>query len=77
MYLLKFNNRNIKARCEICPMLTIKTPEQRKWLCSGFFIVNFEHILPLVLLFLLLTLKMHLPAGNTRIWSKHLENSCK
>ena len=44
IYLFKVNNRNTKARCEICSKLTIKTPERRHWRCSGFFIVNFEHI---------------------------------
>ena len=29
IYLLKVNNRNIRARCEICSKLAIKTPEQR------------------------------------------------
>ena len=28
-YLLKVNNRNTRARCEICSKLTIKTPERR------------------------------------------------
>ena len=42
--------------CEICSKLTIKTPEQRQWRRSGVFIVNFEHISHLVLVFLLLTL---------------------
>ena len=36
--------------------LTIKTPERRHWRHSGVFIVNFEHISHLVLVFLLLTL---------------------
>ena len=27
IYLLKVNNKNTKARCEICSKLTIKTPE--------------------------------------------------
>ena len=27
IYLLKVNNRNIRARCEICSKLTIKIPE--------------------------------------------------
>ena len=27
-YLLKVNNRNTRTRCEICPKLTIKTPER-------------------------------------------------
>ena len=42
-YLFKVNNRNAR-KSEICLELTIKTPEQRHWLCSGVFIVNFEHI---------------------------------
>ena len=33
-----------------------KVPEQRQWRSSDIFIVNFEHISHLVLLFLLLTL---------------------
>ena len=28
-YMFKVNNRNIRARCEICSKLTIKTPERR------------------------------------------------
>ena len=49
----KVNNRNTRTRREICSKLTIKIPEQRR---SGIFIVNFEHISYLVLVFLLLTL---------------------
>ena len=54
IYLFKVNNRNTRTRCEICSKLTIKTPERR----SGVFIVNFENISHLVLVFLLLTLNM-------------------
>ena len=54
--MLKVNNKNIRTRCKICSKLTIKTPEQRQWRRSGVFIVNFEHILHLALVFLLLTL---------------------
>ena len=50
-YLLKVNNRNTRTRCEIYSKLTIKTTERRH-------IVNFEYILHLVLVFLLLTLGM-------------------
>ena len=50
--MFKVNNRNTRARCEICSKLTIKTPERRQWSRSGIFIVNFEHILHLALLFL-------------------------
>ena len=56
IYLLKVNNRNNRARCEICSNLTIKAPERR--LRSGVFIVNLEHISHLVLVFVLLTLNM-------------------
>ena len=49
--MFKVNNRNTRTRCEICSKLTIKTPRR-----SGVFIVNFEHISHLVLVFLLLTL---------------------
>ena len=56
IYLFKVNNRNTRTRCEICSKLTINTPERRQWRRSGVFIVNFEHISHLVLVFLLLTL---------------------
>ena len=56
IYLLKVNNRNTRTRCEICSKLTINTPERRHCRRSGVFIVNFEHISHLVLVFLLLTL---------------------
>ena len=55
-YMFKANNRNTRARCEICSKLTIKTPERRQWLLSDVFVVNFEHISHLVLVILLLTL---------------------
>ena len=58
IYQLKVNNRNTRSRCEICSELTIKTPERDDWRRSGIFIVNFEHISHIVLVFLLLTLNM-------------------
>ena len=57
IYLLKDNNRNTRTSCEICSKLTIKAP-RRQWRRCGVFIVNFEHISQLVLVFLLLTLNM-------------------
>ena len=54
--MLRFNNRNTRARCKICSNLTIKIPEQRQCCRTGAFIVNFEHISHPVLVFLLLTL---------------------
>ena len=47
IYLFKVNNRNTRTRCEIC-----------QWSRSGVFIVTFENISHLVLVFLLLTLNM-------------------
>ena len=29
--LLKVNNRNTRAKCKICPKLSIKTPERRQY----------------------------------------------
>ena len=51
IYLLKVDNKNTRAGCEICSKLAIKTPERRRWRHSGVFIVNFEHISHLVLVF--------------------------
>ena len=58
IYLVKVNNKNIRARCEICSKLSIKTPEWGQWHRSGVFIVNFEHTSHHVLVFQLLTLNM-------------------
>ena len=54
--MFKANNRNTRTRCENCTKLTIKTPKRRQWRRSGVFIVNFEHISHLPIMFLLLTL---------------------
>ena len=64
IYLLKVNNRNTATRCELFSKLTIKTPERRHWRRTGIFIVDLKNNLHLVLLFLLLTLNMQLPAGQ-------------
>ena len=59
--LLKIHSRNIRTRCEVFSKLTIKTPPVTLvhiWHRSGVFIVNFEHISHLVLVFLLLNLNM-------------------
>ena len=49
-YHRKVNNINTRKRCQICSKLNIKP------LRSGTSAVNFEHILQIFLLFLLLTL---------------------
>ena len=53
--MFKVNNRNTRTWSKTCSKLTIKIRQRRR---SGIFIVNFEHILHLVLVFLLLTLNM-------------------
>ena len=62
-YMFKVNNRNTRTRCQIYSKFTIKTPERCQWHRSGVFIVNFEHISHLALVFLLLTLTISLQAG--------------
>ena len=57
IYLLKVNNKNFR-RSKTCSKLIIKTPERHQWCRSGIFIVNFEHIPHLVLVFLLWTINM-------------------
>ena len=52
IYVLTVNNRNTRTRFETCPKLTIKTPEQHHWRRYCVFIVNFEHISDLFLVFL-------------------------
>ena len=56
IYLFWVNKRKNRKRCEICSKLIIKTPDQRHWHRSGVFIIRFEQISHLSLLFLLLTL---------------------
>ena len=51
-----FNYRSTRKRCAICSTLTIKTLERRHQRRSCVFIVNFEYISHLFLVFLLLTL---------------------
>ena len=62
-HLIKVSNRNTRARCEIYSKLAIKTREQHHWCCSSVFIVNYEHISDLALVFLLLTLSRYMPIG--------------
>ena len=54
--MFKVYSRNTRTRCETCLKLTIKTQERRYCHRSGIFIVNFEDISHLALVFLLLIL---------------------
>ena len=55
IYLFKFNDRNIRKRCNIWSKLTLKTPDRCLWRRSRVFIVNCEHISHIFLVFLMLT----------------------
>ena len=63
IYLFKSNNRNSRKRCEVYSKLTIKTTERPYWCHSGVFIVNFEHISHLFLVFLFLTFSRKIFGG--------------
>ena len=54
--MFKVNNRNTRTRSEICSRLTMKTTGRCQWRRSDGFIVKFEQISHLILVFLLLTL---------------------
>ena len=54
--MFKVNTRNTRIRCEIFSKLTIKILEQRQLRRFAVFIVKFEHISYLILVFLLLIL---------------------
>ena len=62
IFLPKFNNRNTTYRWEMCSKLTIKTSEQRHWHHSVVFIVKFENISNLFVVFLL-TLNRQMSGG--------------
>ena len=64
LYLFKVSNGNTTTTCEICSKLTIKTPEWRYWRRFGIFIVNFEQISHIVVVFSLLTLNKQMSAGK-------------
>ena len=57
-YMLKVNNRNIRARYEIYSKARRKTTEEYYWRRSGALTVNFKHVLHFILLIWLLTLSM-------------------
>ena len=60
IYLFKINNLSARIKCEIYSKLTVKTPERRHWRRSVVYTVNFEHILHVFLVLLLLTLNKYM-----------------
>ena len=69
--LFKVGNRKSRKRCEIYSKLTIKTPKRRHWRRFGVFIVNFEHMSLLFLVFLLLTLNKEVLVGLFHQYQLH------
>ena len=63
-FLFNINNRSTKRRGEICSKFLIKIPEWRHWHGRDVFIVNFQHISHLFLVFLLFTLNKWMLAGK-------------
>ena len=63
IYLFKVSNGITKTMCEIHSRLRIKIPEWRQWRRSGVFIIDFDEILRIVLVFSLLSLKRSMLAG--------------
>ena len=61
IYLFNVNHQNTGTMCEICSKLSM-TPEQLHWRRSDFFIVNFEQISRIALVFSLLTLNKQISA---------------
>ena len=53
--MLKASDANTRKRCAICSNLTIKTSGQHHGRHSGAFIINFEYISHLLLVFVLWT----------------------
>ena len=64
------SNLTIETLEQVYSKLTIKTPGRRHWSRSGVFIVNFEHISHIVLVFLLSTLSRLMLTGMACTCSK-------
>ena len=68
-YMLKVNNRNIRARYEIYSKARRKTTEQYYWRRSGALTVNFKHVLHFVLLIWLLWSNKITRTVKTKLYS--------
>ena len=58
-YLFKTNNGNTKndiGKCKMCLKLTVRIPERPQWHCAGVFIVDYQQISHIHLVFPLVTL---------------------
>ena len=61
--MFKVNTRNTREMCKICSKLIIKTPDWSQWHRSGNFIINFEHISLLFLVYLMFSSNGQMFAG--------------
>ena len=66
-YMLKAHNNNIRKRCETWERL-----ERHHWCNFSIFVVNFEHVLHLILVYLLLNLNKQMLPGNPRCGSLNI-----
>ena len=67
IYLFKVNKRNARKMYEICSKLILKTSKRRRRFRFGDFIIKFEYISHIVLMFQLLTLDKCMAASLTDI----------
>ena len=65
-----FSKRNTRAMCEMCSRLTMKTPERHHQRSSKVFIVYFEQISHMVLVFPLYTLRKYVTVDKDKVTSK-------
>ena len=65
IYLLKVSNRNTRTMCEVCPKLSVKTPERRR---SGVIFINLKHISYIVLSVFIVNFKSGPQLWNPRIF---------
>ena len=56
IYMFKINKGNTRTMCKMCSKLTIKTLKRRHWRRFAVFIVYFEQVSHMVLVFVLWTL---------------------
>ena len=78
IYWFKVNNWNTRPICELYSKLTRKMLERHHWRRSGVFLVNFEHISQIGLVFPLLTLSKYILAGTHFSlvhfeWAQHIQ----
>ena len=67
-YMPKVSNRNTRIRSKTCSKLSKKKSLRRHWYRSVGFTVNFEHIIHLILVYILLTLTLYIVCFKPVSW---------